>query len=981
MLRLTGPPCSISVVVECTVWIDGDVERERGVDVDSMDDAWLGATEGAVRVGSERETRSSSRKAIVKVTCCTALSEKQRKVGCGPKIYPQRTFRACGVSTPARQSAGLPPDDTTRSLEVAAPMDEYSPWGGDDALPPIKPPASPPLPSFASPSAAASTNDSWGDDGGWGGATDDFSTSYGAPEVQVTTEDVEISRPSSPVLGGGWGRAESPELPPISRPVPPASHHTDGPSSPTFAGAPPRAEPAAFAQSSSPDLAPLSPSFPSEPPEPDLPEPTRKDDDDWGGHGAEVELPAIESVKTDAEVAAGGGGGWGGEQEWQPAEIPVPLPSFGHSFGGAPKPDEDEVEEEGWGGPKENSWGPGLDPPERASPGSPQADGDGQWSAAPSLGARRGKSIVRRPTWRGARTRGADPTIYSPHRSWTGSRSTRASSPSRHGPFRPTRGAPVVSRSTRPQCESRSGPSASMAAPHPVHLTSRISMLNSLLEPPSIPAHSASSDQPPITNDTPLTSLFRLTPQLYPSFRDGLDKTAVRTAETLKGTASNAYRNARFGRATAVGGARNATAAGWDGESTLGRPELASDRAQAGDEYDVDAPGGLATTAAAKSRWWGSKSEPAAPTTNMPKSLLALKRDDEHVKGTSPPVSPTARTASPSGDGQPSAIGRFFGRFRASSPGHSRSSSTEEQAEWKGDVSQLEPPVSRIAAAKEDDHYVANELGSIFGDAPPAPRQTHPAAHHEFGGLLGGLGSVPAPAVRKSTKSLDPFDPFADDDDDGGMPAALAPTPIARVLSPPVLASSSRPISPLASPSEPSAAIAAPQARTASSSGDDSFDAFFSSFSPTPAPTTTTLPAFVSPPAASISPAYGARRAVVSPPPLTSTLSPPMRASTISPLASVPIVRPASTTLVPPRSGPSPAFAPPPPPLQPVTRGFSIAPPPPSTLPVGSLRSSTPIVPSPVLAAAVAPVTARPPPPKTAGSGPLSFDDLSFFEG
>ncbi|KAL8283755.1 hypothetical protein RQP46_005550 [Phenoliferia psychrophenolica] len=624
------------------------------------------------------------------------------------------------------------------------------------------------------------------------------------------------------------------------------------------------------------------------------------------------------------------------------------MPSFGHSFGGSPAAAEvEDVEEEGWGGAKEDSWGPGLEDAEVPSREPVQEpDGDGEWAAAPSLGSRRGKSI----------------------------------------PASLVDGLKVDSRKLAESSWTVS-PDAWGTGGFQEQSPAVTSMLSSLLEPPTLPQPSPSSTTPAITPRTPLTSLFRLTPELYPAFRDGLDKTAVRTAETLKGTASNAYRNARFGRGAAPGAPRPTPSGLLDGESSLSRPDLPSERGHMGDEFDIDGPGGLASVPEKKSWWGGGSTEPASPTTNMPRGLLTRKEDP--VPASIAPVSPTARTASPAGDA-PSKLGRFFGRFRNSADdSHSRSSSRDESAEWKGDVSQLEGPVGAVAQAKYDDRDMDDELGSIFGDAPKSQR-VPPTDSYEFGGLLGGLAVTPA--VRKSTtSSLDPFDPFGDDDDDvGGSMAALAPTPTARVLSP--LAPTPtfiRPSSPLANPpiatAASFAAIAAPQARTAPSvvatdNSADSFDAFFSSFSP-PASGSTPLSAIVTSPTSSISPSSFQRLA--SPPPRTSTLSPPSRTATISP-PSIVLPRSIPTIVAPPaRSGPSPAgggaFAPPPPPLQPVNRGgFNIAPPPPSISPVVSnLRSSTPTAPSPV----APPVAVRPPPPKSAGSGPLSFDDLSFFEG
>lgn len=517
-------------------------------------------------------------------------------------------------------------------------------------------------------------------------------------------------------------------------------------------------------------------------------------------------------------------------------------------------------------------------------------------------------------------------------------------------------------------------------------------MLNSLLEPPTLPPVASTSTLPPITSQTPLSSLFRFTPTLYPAFRNGLDKTAVRATETLKGTTSAAYRNAKFGRGalrttsvdTSTGGAKT-----WDLESPLGRPDLPSERGYAGDEFDVDGPGGVVTTAQVKSSWWGSGSQAPAPTTNMPKSLLKRKEDEAAA-----PVSPTRRTASPAPDNlPPSAIGRFFGRFRHASPSlsppHSRSASStqDESVDWSGDLSYLDGPghPSQIAQTKREDAAIDDGLSSFFGDAPSS-RRAPTNVRHEFGGLMDDFSAAPpAPAVRKSAKSLDPFDPFADDADDDGGVTPLAPSPAPQITSPPILPSTrTLSHSPTQAPPQVQSfpSMVAPQARALSSVAtgrDDSFDAFFASTSSNLPTTSATRTATTSPTPPIPSSVSSFRRPVVSPPLRTSTLSPPPRSATLSPPeSSLPTV-----TKPPPRTGssPSPFFAPPPPPLQPVNRGgFNIAPPPSTISPVANgPRSTTPSALSPSLTPPVV-VPPRPALPKSAGSGPLSLDDLSFFE-
>ncbi|KAK4698290.1 hypothetical protein P7C70_g7990, partial [Phenoliferia sp. Uapishka_3] len=590
---------------------------------------------------------------------------------------------------------------------------------------------------------------------------------------------------------------------------------------------------------------------------------------------------------------------------------------------------------------KESSWGAGLVPAVTSPEMSPEVQGDGEWTAETSLGPRRGKSI----------------------------------------PASLVDGLKVDSRKVAEAAWSVSpdawGTGGFQEQPVAV-----------LLEPPTLPYHNPTSDLPQITNDTPLPSLFRLTPELYPAFKDGIASTAVRTAETLRGTSSAAYRNARFGRGTAAlwnGAASTSANAGrWDIDSSLSR----SERGHAGDEFDIDGPDGLVAKDITKSSWWGpNDAKPAVSSTNMPKSLLVRKSQDE-VAG---PASPTSRTASPATHEVPSAIGRFFGRFRTSSPQsapHSRSSSNEEGAEWSGDVSQLERPTRRVAETRsEDGARLDAQLGGLFGDAPAVP-QIRPTAQSDFGGLMGGLDSAPVAAsnVRRTAKSLDPFDPFGDDEDnDAGIPA-LDPSPMPRVTSPPInLSSWSTAAVPIQSeatnPTRSFPSLAAPQS-VAPGKGEDSFDAFFSSFSPNPTSSTPISHQAVTRPGS----ATTSVRSVVSPPPRTSTLPPPSRVSTISPPSNSTLPRQIQSSTNPlTRTGTSsPAlFAPPPPPIQPVSRGgFNIAPPPPSNSSIASShRISTLILPPAVkISVASPPVVPRPPPPKTVGSGPLSFDDLSFFE-
>lgn len=483
----------------------------------------------------------------------------------------------------------------------------------------------------------------------------------------------------------------------------------------------------------------------------------------------------------------------------------------------------------------------------------------------------------------------------------------------------------------------------------------RSPLLTSLSQPPAPISQPANSSHPPITSETPLSTLFRLTPTLYPAFQEGLDKTALRAAETLKGTASSAYRHARFGRGTLAKGSGSTSVVGedptkpvpgmWNVESGLGTPELHSDRGQADDEFDLDAPAAVA----AKGRWW-SKGE-TAPT-NTPRSVLTIK-----------PTSPTSPAAAPSpphtGDSTaPSAIGRFLNRFSKPptvSASTSRSNSPSN-TEFSGESTFLDDGSATTTKVFIDvSKEAAAEFDTIFGDASkraPVTAIAGPRADG-FGGLMTGFGeaTVPRAARAGKAKAVDIFDPFGDHDEPVLSPtlsSTMVPTrrsidshrtssPAPRVLSPALLPTPTR------SPSYPSPlqTLAAPQARAVPEPvplADDPLDDFFSSIAP--------IPARLSP------------RGISAPlrtsnllPTCTATISPPIQSSSGNPL----------------RSTKSPigfGFAPPPPPIQPLRSATS------TTL-LDSLAAPTSV-------RAASPAVARVLAPK--GTGGLSSDDLSFFE-
>ncbi|ORY75013.1 hypothetical protein BCR35DRAFT_353711 [Leucosporidium creatinivorum] len=818
---------------------------------------------------------------------------------------------------------------------------ESSPWASADddfplPLPLPRPPS--PLPSFGSTSPVG-TSGGWGDDGGWGTAVDDYSTtsatgfgaSAAAGGLEETTEDLDVVEPTptSPVgaYGGGWGGANSPpshsiNLQPKSPPLEPVSAAETSPrppSPPGFAPSPPL----------SPVARPTSPP-PASPPAEEPPAEAEDDGKGWGGYGS-PELPPIATLKVEPESPTETRSkGWG-DDEWQPPEIPAPLPSFGDAFGG-PKPvDDDEDKEEGWGG--------GQAVPNWSLPGQEGAakEGEGEegWEGEASQGLRRGKSI----------------------------------------PAALVDGLKVESRqfaqATWPVSQESWGQGGFQEQ------ADGGSLLTSLMEPPNLPPPSPTSSNPPITNDTPLPSLFKLTPTLFPKFQSGLSQTAARSAETLKGTSSTAYRNARFGQRSASG--RTSI----EGEGQTG--SIHGAKGHAGDEFDIDAPGAAKST---KSSWWGA-------------SGGQTKKDDDGSVGIPDPAQIEQERNAESPDPAPSALGRLIGRFKrptnnpvTQAPSRPSLEQQPEPEEWNPrDLDALDAPVSKIAQAKQEEATMDDALSDFFGDtrASSGRLPTKPPVE-EFGGLMGAFSDAPrkvSKPVVKSKKALDPFDPFADDDEEGSVVAAAAPAMVPKVITSPTRSSTPRVASPLSRPLTPQSPhravreaaptvasfpspLAAPQARGVSTiatnplgdSGDDSFDAFFSSVASSTAKPSS-APPLVSPPIVPTVAPTAPRTSVAQPPPRISTLSPPPRASTISPPAS--------------SSSPLSALAPPPPPSQPLNRGgFNIAPPPSAP---SSLLNQRPLAytpsPPPVVAAAAAP---RPPPPKPSGSGALSKEDWAFFE-
>ena len=432
-----------------------------------------------------------------------------------------------------------------------------------------------------------------------------------------------------------------------------------------------------------------------------------------------------------------------------------------------------------------------------------------------------------------------------------------------------------------------------------------------------------------------------------------MEQTALKAAETLRGTTSSAYRHAKFGRPNVPRGSGSTSIVGQDPDQPVAgmfsqpTAQVSSPTrktiGKAGDEFDLDAAD--RTPVVAKS-WWSSapKEEPVSP----------------------PPV---PSTTSPPGTGDsaaPSTIGRFLGRFSrpatvsAVEPTTSRSNSpssfvqepiSQPTQDWTGDIGFLDN--TPTAAAATTKVYIDSNGQSTFSTFEEGKRTSSPLRKKApvvtafsskdsdgFGGLMEGFGkasTVLQPRMKEKGKA-DIFDPFGDD----VQATRIASLLLESTLVPTQRKDIKRSISPAIKPTIPafSPPMTAPQPRLVNTVVQqqnelDSFDDFFSS---APKSSTTSLPPL------SIPRASQPLRAAI--------LSPPLRPSTISP-------PPSSSTPV--RSINSPMsfdFAPPPPPSQPLNRGAN----------------------KPV--SVVPPVTIKPvvkaPPPK--GTGKLNLDDLSFFE-
>ncbi|GAA6004296.1 hypothetical protein JCM10207_000656 [Rhodosporidiobolus poonsookiae] len=488
-------------------------------------------------------------------------------------------------------------------------------------------------------------------------------------------------------------------------------------------------------------------------------------------------------------------------------------------------------------------------------------------------------------------------------------------------------------------------------------------------------------------------------------FKDGVKQTAAKSAETLNrahATGEAALRSAGLGGAPTMREGQGMT-------SIEGVAEPAPEKAPAPEP------------APAKSSWWsrggGQKAPEPAPA---PAPAPPAEEDDPRSLGVEEvKQGESGRTASPEPQ-QQGAVGRFLSRFKrgganADGEHHDQQREQEQEQHDSGAAARASIDdgadfnaddfdalanggVGRGAQAKQDDADLDDALGGFFGDrraqVPTAPPED------DFGGLLGALSSAPAKPAVKRSGALDPFDPLSDAF--GAAPVSTSrPVALGRPLAPPPQSSTSRPSAPASLGRPPVGAVrsfpslAPPQPPASSTSPlDDSFDDFFDSVAastkPTPSPVVHSpkpraQPSSLLASSASVRSTSSRQSSLVSPPPRIATMSPPVRAGTASPASSAGGGR-ASTPILP--------LAPPPPPSQPLasSRGGSgglISLDAPPALGSAVQRTSTPLSAFAAPSPALSPVPARPssqqqqqqqkPPPRST-SGPLSLDDLSFFE-
>lgn len=464
-----------------------------------------------------------------------------------------------------------------------------------------------------------------------------------------------------------------------------------------------------------------------------------------------------------------------------------------------------------------------------------------------------------------------------------------------------------------------------------------------------------STAKPASATSSTLPSLFKLPPTLFPGFRKGLKDAAQVSSDAVKGgqqalAAATTTRPSNPNARSSIQGVSE-----WEANSSLAVPVpvTAPEQAQEEGSEAREGKGGS---------WWSRAATPPVGRHSA---------DDPRQGGTA--ASTSGSPVQP--DGQAGKLRSFLGRLTRTASG---SQDGSEDVEWAPrNLDEVRPPKPREEYVVEE---VEDPLDDFFAGSRPRqvarpPARPEPLYDDGYGGLMDKFDR--APAVRKAplkvttttrapARSLDPFDPFADDDEaQAGAPAIapiVSPTSSApsmpRAFSPPIMPSS-RPIKfPMAAP--PAAAQPKPFAQVASfgravpaahsplvnsppvtAPVSDDFDDFFNTATKT-APAPQPIRANVPPVARTSAP----------PPPLAPSVRPPQP------------VQPTQQT-------------------QPTGKGFGMLLPPPPPLSAG-VRSVTPPVllggnPVPAVVAGQKPKLPAPAAPKKTG-GPLDLDDLSFFE-
>ncbi|GAA5834431.1 hypothetical protein JCM9279_004313 [Rhodotorula babjevae] len=817
-------------------------------------------------------------------------------------------------------------------------MDEPSPWGApaSDDLPTFAPRPPSPRRSTYSPSLAASSSfsapawqDDGGGDGGWGGAVDDYvpgafggglGSGGGGFDSDNRDDDDGVALSHGNGAAGGW-HPGSPELPKLaistsSAPIADAA----SPSAPSGFRPSPPLSPAAL------DL----PSFPAD----SLDNSTARDDerasaaDDGGGWGgAEPDLPPLGALRIAAPESPvaddSRDDGWGPAQEGPDREDEEPpLPSLGDLFPSAAASRRQSVELAQKGEQGEDAWG--------SSQG---------WEERMRLEAEaREKQRVAE-----AKAAGIEPE-----------------------------------EERKPDAPTTNGKDADDKL--------------------------ADGDKPAAKSG--LASIFR--------FRKTAEDTATRAVESAKETSANVARSAAALASSATrpsseqdgkrasGDAERPAAKSWLSRVAAGKedPDKAAvddDPNSLGVEEVQQGDSGRATSpepqpASVFGRLFGRKKTTTPDESQRSASASARSSGEQHE-----------RQAAPELCGQDlDALGDSGLVARLQAQAHVKKSMYEYD---ENDEDDQPPPPSQPSS------FFSSSRGSSTSRVPSAPPED------DFGGLLGAFSVAPSSSsvkAKASSTSFDPFDPLSDSF--GALPAPkpavssrpVGPSSFSRPPPPPAAPSSSRsalassssrphPAAQVASFGSPPRAVAAAPPVRASSPQDD-FDAFFDSVAVSTGNKATSKPvgnaaraqqppSIVAPaPSSRLAASQGPRARVISPPPRL-TVSPPVRMATASPLS-------ASSG----RTTPIMPLAPPPPPSQPLatTRLVGIdAPPPSASAPhVQQKRTPSPaaIAPplapapalSPAMAASAKARTPSPQPPQPqvqrASSGPLSLDDLSFFE-